>query len=103
MTNCKRCGSIQIRAIRGGPFERAVALLLWQRVLTCGRCGWRGRGSPAPQVQPPAGGRTHRADAALAGGTTAGGQAASPRVDLGALDQSLDAAAGRAPSRRGRD
>jgi hypothetical protein len=43
MAVCRRCGSIRTQVIRGKLLERLVALLLGQRVIFCGRCGWQGR------------------------------------------------------------
>ena len=42
-STCAQCGSIRTREVRPAGLERLLALLLRQRVISCGRCGWRGR------------------------------------------------------------
>ena len=38
------CGSMRTRGVKGGVFERILAMLLSRQVFVCSRCGWRGRG-----------------------------------------------------------
>ena len=40
---CRQCGSVRTRVVPGQRFESLLARLLNQRVIVCGRCGWRGR------------------------------------------------------------
>jgi hypothetical protein len=43
MAACRRCGSLRTQIIHGSTLDRVLTRVLRQRVLFCGRCGWRGR------------------------------------------------------------
>jgi hypothetical protein len=43
VASCRRCGSINTRAVPGTPVDRLVAFALKQQPLFCNRCGWHGR------------------------------------------------------------
>jgi hypothetical protein len=43
MAVCRRCGSIRTHIVTGTTWERLTARVLGQTVLSCNRCGWRGR------------------------------------------------------------
>jgi hypothetical protein len=81
---CASCGSIRTRAIKGGVFERIVAMLSNQYVLVCGRCGWRGRGRRSSSVARSA----HRGARSSRPMVTAESQT-DGHIDLTALDRAM--------------
>ena len=104
MAVCRKCGSTRTQVIGGAPLERVLALLLGQRIVFCGRCGWRGRVRTLSDA--PRSGQRRRShhQAAQTGGvrepvsagdldTIEKGLDSGPvsDADLEALDQGLDA------------
>jgi hypothetical protein len=73
---CPQCGSLRTRSVSANPLQWILALLRGQRVITCHRCGWRGRQSPLKDAP------ARRADG--------GGSRPSARaIDYAALDRAM--------------
>lgn len=85
MAVCRKCGSTRTQIIGGAPFERVLALLLRQRVVFCGRCGWRGRVRTLSDA-PHSGHRRRRHQPAETGAV----REPVSTVDLDAIEKGLD-------------
>ena len=73
---CPQCGSLRTRSVPANPLQWIFAFLRGQRVITCHRCGWRGRQSPLKDAPAP------RAES--------GGSRSSARaIDYAALDRAM--------------
>jgi hypothetical protein len=85
MPVCRKCGSTRTQIIGGAPLERVLAGILRQRVVFCGRCGWRGR-VPISSGVPHSGRRRRHQQAADSGSV----REPVSTVDLDAIEKGLD-------------
>ena len=86
MSVCGRCGSIRTQSVEPTVLERILAALRREKVIVCGRCGWRGRVAVRTADD---GSRRHHRRRRRSTPDAVDTPASSPEIDFAALDQAL--------------